>query len=178
MPDFEPLMAASPANATYAYGAAIAYEYRGRNAWLLGDRVSAMAWYRKSLALSAKLLSGRTTDVSARVQKMADEGPIATLLALSGERAAAAKMADDLVKEAGEMKDARRDLHLAYAWSWYAQTYEALHDPVKAAEGYEKSAETWKQVIGSSEVPPYEDMRQEALRKAARYRAQVQRNAP
>jgi hypothetical protein len=90
--------------------------------------------------LSAKLLSGRTTDVSARVQKMADEGPIATLLALSGERAAAAKMADDLVKEAGEMKDARRDLHLAYAWSWYAQTYEALHDPVKAAEGYEKSA--------------------------------------
>ena len=175
---FEPLMAASPANATYAYGAAIAYEYRGRNAWLLGDRVSAMAWYRKSLALSAKLLSGRTTDVSARVQKMADEGPIATLLALSGERAAAAKMADDLVKEAGEMKDARRDLHLAYAWSWYAQTYEALHDPVKAAEGYEKSAETWKQVIGSSEVPPYEDMRQEALRKAARYRAQVQRNAP
>ena len=42
--EFEALMAGSvgPGNASYSRGVAIAYEYRGRNMWLLGDRQSAV----------------------------------------------------------------------------------------------------------------------------------------
>jgi serine/threonine protein kinase len=172
---FESLMAASPGNASYAYGAALAYEYRGRNLWLLGDRISALSWYRKSLSLVNRQLAARTVDPTARAQQMADEGPIATLLALSGERTAAMRMVEELVKDADSTEDRRNDLHLAQAWDWYGQTYEALHDDEKAAAGYSKSAEAWKSLLGQAVIPPYEAQLEVALHKAAQCRRRLGR---
>jgi eukaryotic-like serine/threonine-protein kinase len=173
---FESLIAKSPGNTTYSRGVAIAYEFRGRNMWLLGDRGAAMVWYRKSLDLTNHLIAVRGADVSATVQQMADEGPIAVLLSLAGDRAAAIKMADKMLKEAQDLKDVRRDLHVAQSWGWYAQTHEALHDFETAATAYENAADTWKVVLGDATNPPYQAQMQEARRSAAQCRKRIPRN--
>jgi len=165
---FEPLIASTPTSAAYRRGLAIAYEFRGRNYWLQGDRATAMAVYRKSLALASKLLEAKLGDPTAMLQQIATEGPISTLLALSGDRESAAKMAEKMIGETEQLPTgARRELHLAQSWNWYAQTYEALGDYGRAADAFEKSARIWKSVIGNEPIPPYQARLAEAVQKAS-----------
>ena len=167
---FEKLIASSPANAAYARGVSIAYEYRGRNTWLLGDRGSAMAWYQKSLAMTEKLLASRPADLSARSQRLADKGPIAALLALAGDRAGAVKQSSEMINDANDYSRNRSGYHLARAWWWYGQTYEALGDFRTAADAYAKAADTWKKVPGIAGIPQYQVYLADALHKAAECR--------
>jgi serine/threonine protein kinase len=169
---FESLMAGSPGNAPYSRGMAMAYEYRGRNMWLLGNHSAAINWYRKSLSLTDILLKARASDTTARVQQIATEGPLATLLALEGNQAEALRLADRVVKDANELQDVRRTIHVARSWWWTAQTQEALHHNDAAAAAYEKSAEAWKGVAGSSMISPFKEQMQECLRKVAQYRTE------
>ena len=142
---FEPLVQASPDNASDARGLAIAYEYRGRNQWLLGDRSSAMIWYRKSLAIADKVIAIHPTDVGGRSQRVAANGPISVLLAMEGDRANAARIAQETVSEAHDNLSSGGTLvSEARAWFWYGQTYETLRDDQTAAAGYEKAVEAWK----------------------------------
>jgi serine/threonine protein kinase len=168
---FEPLLAGSPGNATYARATAMAYEYRGIGTSLLGNRAAALIWYRKSLALTEGLLKSRAADNLARVQKIAVEGPMSNLLALDGNRVDAVRIADRMLQDIDQLKDPRRDIHVARGWWWYAQTYEAIHDSAAAAAAYEKSVEAWRKVIGNATISPYKQQAQDANRKAAQYRA-------
>jgi serine/threonine protein kinase len=165
---FEPLVKSTPGNSTYVHGIAIAYEYRGRNMWLLGDFASALTWYRKSLALSDRLIAERPNDGSARLQRVADNGPISTLLALSGDREGAIKTAQETVKEAEENRvHGGTAPSVARAWFAYAQTFEALKDCKTAMAGYAKSEETWKKT-GAVLTGPFAHQLREAERKAVR----------
>jgi serine/threonine protein kinase len=174
---FETLMKVSPGNAAYSRGFAIAYEFRGRNTWLLGDRQAARVQYQKSLDLTNQLIAARGADVSALVQQIADEGPIADLMALAGDRAGAIKLADKMLKTAEGLRDQRRDLHVAQSYKWYAQAYEALHDFETAADAYQKSADTWKALLAGISIPPYDAQMEEALQKAAECRKRIPEKA-
>jgi tetratricopeptide (TPR) repeat protein len=167
---FETLMARSPGNAGYLRGVSLAYDFRAQNLWTQRDTRAALVWYRKSLAMADRVLAISSSDLSARGQRMADEGPVATLLAETGDRAGAIQMVEGLVKEAEPLQDYRRELHLARAWGWYGRVYETLHDYRLAEIGYAKSSEAWNRVPGVSSVPPYLAQLQEMTRKAAQYR--------
>lgn len=142
---FDPIVGSSPGNATYARGIALTYEYLGRNAWDLGDRASAMAWYRKSQSIADKLLAHESTDPNALVQRVAVLGPIASLLALSGDRSGAIRTANQAITEAQDNLARGGTAHsVAMAWLWYARTHEALNDCKAAASAYQKSVEAWR----------------------------------
>jgi serine/threonine protein kinase len=165
---FEPLVKSSPGNSTYEHGVAIAYEYRGRNMFLLGDRTAAMMWYGKSLSLCERLLAERPTDTGARLQRVADKGPISTLLALGGDREGAVKMAQEAVTEAEYNLPRGGTLpSTARAWLSYAETFEALKDCKSASAAYLKSAETWKKT-GAALTGPFAQQMREAERNAVR----------
>jgi eukaryotic-like serine/threonine-protein kinase len=160
---FEPLIAISPTSATYSHGVAMAYEFRARAAWLLGSREEALTWYRRSLAGTEDLLKARPADLAGRKQKVSDLGPIALLLAISGDRAAAIKIADQAVTEAKELPIS----YVARSWSWYAQTREQLKDYQAAATGYAQAVEAWKKMPDIAFSPPIQTEIREAERKAA-----------
>ena len=170
-------MAGSPGNATYLHGMAIAYEFRGRNMWLLGDRTAALAGYLKSLEVANRLLAKSPGDLTSLSQRLADKGPIATLLALAGDRAGALKMTDELMQQAVELSLQHSGLHIARAWWWCGQTREALHDFPEAAAAYEKSLEAWKKLPAMSGIPQYQAEMREVLHKAAQCKAKIPRNA-
>jgi tetratricopeptide (TPR) repeat protein len=162
----EALLAGSPDNANYTRAVSVAYEYRGLCLWHLGDRKAAMGSYRKSLAISSGMIAASPNDLHAQVQDVAAKGPMATLLALAGDRAGAIKMADEMVKESASLSV----IHRAHAWGWCGQTYEALADFQTAAAAYGKAADAWKSVPGVLDIPPYGQQMREAQRKAAQYR--------
>jgi serine/threonine protein kinase len=169
---FEALLAGSPGNAKYAHGVSLAYEYLGTTTWHLGDRGAALGWYRKSLAVNSKLMKADPHDVASRIQQVAVMGPVATLLALAGDRAGALKIVDELIKESAQL----RLIHMAYSWAWCGQAYEALADFPAAATAYGKSAEAWKIVPAVADIPPYQHRMREAERKAAECRKKVRAN--
>jgi tetratricopeptide (TPR) repeat protein len=164
---FEPVLKSSPGNANYARGIAIAYEYRARNLWLLGNRTAAIAWYRKSLTIADKLIAGRPADTAAHAQRCAAKGPISSLLALAGDREGAVQAAREAVAEAeANLSHGGTLPSVARAWFWCAQTYETLHDSKTAAAGYAKSLEAWKKT-GPGLTGPFAAQMREAQRKAA-----------
>ena len=171
--EFDTLIAGAPGNASYSRGVAITYEYRGRNMWLLGDRGSALAWYRKSLGRTQELLAVHPTDVSERSQVIADEGPIAALQALAGDRTGARRVAGELLKEAEGLNGAYAPVHMARSWWWYGQTYEALSEFETAASAYTKSADVWRLVPGVSGIPQYQTELSVALQHAAECRRKI-----
>jgi tetratricopeptide (TPR) repeat protein len=163
---FEPVLKSSPGNANYSRGIAIAYEYRGRNMWLLGDRALAMTWYRKSLAIADRLIADRPTDTAAHSQRVAVKGPISNLLAMAGDRAGAIQAARDAVAEAEENHPQGGTLQsVARAWFWYGQTFETLKEFRTAAFGYTQSAEAWRKT-GPGLSGTFAAQLREAQRKA------------
>lgn len=167
--EFEPLVALSPTSATYVHGIAMAYEFRGRAEWLLGRHEEALACYSRSLKDTEKLLAVRPSDQPARRQQVHDKGPVAVLVAMSGDRSTALKLADEVIQEAKDLPAT----YLTRAWSWYAQTYEQLKDFRTAATAYAQAAERLKKEPAASFSPPVQAELREAQRKAAECRKRV-----
>ncbi len=167
---FEPVLKTSPGNATYAHGVAIAYEYRGRNLWLLGDRAAALACYRKSLEIADRLIAKRASDINSRAQRVADKAQMSNLLALSGDRAGAIRLGDEAVAEVQEnLSRGGTVQNVARTLFWYAQTLEILNEFQAAAAAYTKSFEAWKSTPVLT--GPYAEQMREAGRKAGLLRA-------
>jgi hypothetical protein len=150
---FEPMISASPRNTDYMKGATIAYDYRGRNTWMLGNPVGAMAWYRKALVLADRLIAASPNDPTSRSEEISTKGPLGVLMALSGDRTGAVKMVDESLKATETLKP----INKARAWWWYGRAYEALHDFPTAADGFHESLDNWKLVPEAMSTIPYKD---------------------
>jgi serine/threonine protein kinase len=136
----EPLLRVNPDNIEYTHALMLAWEYRGKEATELDDARAALTWYRRSLDLAVRALAAQPGDATARAGRVAVEGPIAVLLSLKGDQAAAIEMADQSVRDAGGLSPA----WTARAWSWRGQVYDNLQDWRTAASDYEHSLGVWK----------------------------------
>ena len=165
---FEAMMASSQGNANYAHGAIIAYDFFARSNLQLGDRAAALVWFRKSLALSEKLLATGSNDISARVEQVAVQTRMALVLAQVGDRAGALRMADAGVANAS--RQGMSVLNLAYSLTFRAHTYEALNDDSNAATSYAAALDAWKQVPGVQLIPVWQAEIRNIQRKIAQYR--------
>ena len=171
---FEPMIAASPGNAGYARGIDVAYEYRARNAWLLGDREAAIVWYRKAVTMANRLVTANPHDPVALVEEASSKGPLGALLALTGDRAGAVKMLDEAVKAAGQLKA----INVARAMMWKGEGYQALRDYETAAQAYEESLQCWKMVPDVLNTAPHKDHVKEVEQGLAECRKHLARKPP
>ncbi len=143
----EPLYASETKNHNYSVQLSLLYEYRGQRLRQSGDDAAALASYRRSLEICAKMLAARHDDRSALRQQLVDEGAVASLLARAGDREGAIRTAGEAVSGAERFVAGRADSDLAYvprSLDWFGAVYEDLSDWRDAAATYQKELAAWK----------------------------------
>jgi eukaryotic-like serine/threonine-protein kinase len=143
----EPLYASETKNHSYSVQLSLLYEYRGQRLKQSGDDAAALASYRRSLEICAKMLTIRQDDRGALRQQMVDKGAVADLLARAGDREGAIRTAREAVSGAERFVVGRTGSDLAYvprSLDWFGAVYEDLSDCVKASATYRKELLAWK----------------------------------
>ena len=142
----EPLFAAETKNINYSRQLALVYEYAGQRLKQLGKYPAAVASYRRSLDVCARLEPGdpRTTR-----QRLNDNGALASLLAKLGQRDEAIRIARETLSTAEPFSASRQGSDRIYyprALNWSGAVYENLNDLPQAADFYRKSLHAWEQL--------------------------------
>jgi tetratricopeptide (TPR) repeat protein len=143
----EPLYASETKNHGYSVQLSLLYEYRGQRLRQSGDDAAALANYRRSLEICAKMLAARNDDRSALRQQLVDDGAVASLLARAGDREGAIRTAGESVSTAQRFVAGRTDSDLAYlprSLDWFGAVYEDLSDWRNAAATYRRELIAWK----------------------------------
>jgi tetratricopeptide (TPR) repeat protein len=110
----EPLYASATNNGTYSVQLSLLYEYRGQRLRQSGDDAAALASYRRSLDIYAKMLSTRKDDRGALRQQLVDNGAVASLLARAGDRERALRTGREAVSAAERFVVGRTGSDLSY----------------------------------------------------------------
>ena len=142
----EPLYASETKNSTYSNQLALLYEYRGQRLKQAGDEVAALASYRRSLEICAKMLAGQPDERGALRQQMVDQGAIASFLARFGDREGAIATARQAAAEAEKFGVGRRGSDQAYvprSLDWLGAVHEELSDWREAADAYRRELAAW-----------------------------------
>jgi len=143
----EPLYASETKNGSYSVQLALLYEYRGQRLKQSGDDVAALASYRRSLDICAKMLAARHDDRGALRQQLVDNGAVASLLARAGDREAAIRTAREAVAGAERFVVGRAGSDQTYvprSLGWFGAVYEELSDWRAAAATYRKELVAWR----------------------------------
>ena len=93
----------------------------------------------------------------AKRQIIADEGPIAVLLALDGDRTGAQRMIEQMMADA----DGTSALWQGRALNWRGQVYQSEKNYRAAVESYEKAIAIWASDTLVKNTPLYEVERRE-----------------
>ena len=142
----EPLYASETNNHNYSVQLSLLYEYRGERLRQASNDVAALASYRRSLDICAKMLAARPDDRSALRQQLVDYGAVASLLARAGDREGAIRTGREAVSAAERFVVGRTGTDLAYlprSLGWLGAVYEALSDWGDAAAAYRKELASW-----------------------------------
>ena len=102
----------------------------------------------------------------AKHQIIADEGPIAVLLALDGDRSGAQHMIEQTMTDAADTSPVWQ----GRAWNWRGQVYQAEKDYRAAIDSYEKAIAIWASDTLVKNTPLYEVERHETDARLAECR--------